>query len=290
VHFTYEPPDKSELLQGDILKRTPQIEEMLQTVHPHYCKEDYCFLIVLTQSCDLVRRGGICKARYISLAAVRPLSLVFQRELEKAQRDPLERKGRFCDAAKKPQIKQFLERLFNNNEPEYFYLHDDPTTEVKNEPYCAFLKLSIAIKSDNHYDSCLDAKVLQLQEAFRHKLGWLVGNMYSRVDTEDWVPKAHTREEFDSMIDQVLEGTCIWINSEHRAKLLKSLKALDIENLQMEQVREQYEVIKKAAPKKKDILLDRLGEIMRELGAEPELIRKTKTRLQSDPEVATVIK
>ena len=73
-----------------------------------------------------------------------------------------------------------------NKEPDYFFLSDDTSLGFPDR-MVAFLKLSISLKADLHYDTCLSAKVLGLTDAFKAKLGWLVGNMYSRVGTPDWV-------------------------------------------------------------------------------------------------------
>jgi len=82
LHFTYCRPDKSTLKQGDLVARNSDVDEMLREVHPHYFRKagDYRYLLVLTQTCDLVRREGECATRYISLAAVRPFELALRRE------------------------------------------------------------------------------------------------------------------------------------------------------------------------------------------------------------------
>jgi hypothetical protein len=85
MHFTYNHELSSgELCQGDVLKRTPELDELLKEVHPHFHrKADYKYFIVLTQSCDLViRAGGRCKAPYITIAAVRPVSTILGRQIE----------------------------------------------------------------------------------------------------------------------------------------------------------------------------------------------------------------
>lgn len=72
VHFTYKSkPDMSSLCQGDILKLTDDLKKVLGDVHPYFQNEQYKYFMVLTQSCDLVRRKGQpCKTPYITLAAV----------------------------------------------------------------------------------------------------------------------------------------------------------------------------------------------------------------------------
>ena len=80
VHFTYKcNPDMSSLCQGDILKITEEIKTVLTEVHPYFLNDQYKYFMVLTQSCDLVRRNGSkCKTPYITLAAVRNFSDFFE--------------------------------------------------------------------------------------------------------------------------------------------------------------------------------------------------------------------
>lgn len=63
IHFTYKQfPDMSSLCQGDVLRVTDEMREILKEVHPYFLNEQYKYFMVLTQSCDLVRRNaGKCK-------------------------------------------------------------------------------------------------------------------------------------------------------------------------------------------------------------------------------------
>ena len=85
LHFTYKESSDTEnpsLKQGDILQKTPALLALLQKVHPYYTDSKYRFFQVITQSCDLVRRNGTCKSRYITLAAVRTLDDIIDRFIE----------------------------------------------------------------------------------------------------------------------------------------------------------------------------------------------------------------
>src|SRR5207248_2002796 len=82
------------------------------------------------------------------------------------------------------QLAMYLESLMDNNRPAYFYLHTDQSLGIA-EPCCAFLQLTVAFRSQ-HYEKCLAAKIAQLGVEFQAKLGWLIGNMYSRVATTEW--------------------------------------------------------------------------------------------------------
>lgn len=218
-HFTYcRPPNRNILQQGDILLKNEQIVNMLREIHPHYLKDDYTHFIVLTQTCDLMRRGkNLCRAKYITLAAVRPLDLFLSREIHSYQPTDLEIKANVCSKGFKYKVKQLLERLLNNNESEYFYLHEEPEMNFSNNSV-AFLRLSIAIRTTEHYDTCLEARILSLSDIFKAKLGWLVGNMYSRVGTEEWIPR-YTNNEFKKLIDGLLNATCFWVDQKRLNKV-----------------------------------------------------------------------
>ncbi len=206
MHFTYKQCE-GDLRQGDLLRITEPLRTMLADVHPYYARHpDYKALMVLTQSCDLVRRDKApCKSPYINLCAVRPLETAVRRELTKFQRSHFMKTHAVCEAKHKMWGEDFLVKLFNNNLPDYFYLHEDQEAGVKEE-LVAFLQLAVAIKSD-HYDVCLAARYAQLKEVFQAKLGWLVGHVYSRVATADWTPDNCGQDEFDQLVKDEL-GAC----------------------------------------------------------------------------------
>ncbi len=211
MHFTYRET-QGDLQQGDLLKITDEIKEVLSTYYSYYANHpDYSYFMVLTQSCDLDRYGSKqCKARYITIAAVRPIRTVFSRELERHQRSSLEKNGNLCSRERQHWIRDFLIKLLNNNIPKYFYLAEDPEFGL-DQANVAFLKLAIPIKV-KHYKICLKARFVQLNDIFQAKLGWLIGNLYSRVGTPDWVPKQKTEEEFDSIVEETLNNMCLWID------------------------------------------------------------------------------
>lgn len=210
LHFTYATPDVKCLQQGDLLARTPALESLLKLVHPHYYSNDsYRLFLVITQSCDLVcRDGGQTKARYITLCGVRPAQLAIIRELD-LNRTKFEIQAGIAAQKRQGRVREFLTRLYNNNESSYFYLHEEPALGI-DEPYCAFLPLSIAIRSSEHYQTCANAKIASLSDVFQAKLGWLVGNLYSRVGTPDWAPSVESNEELKNRIQHVIDGLCKW--------------------------------------------------------------------------------
>ena len=211
MHFTYIEPDFDSLHQGDILEKTSELKELINVIHPHYSKDEYTHFQVLTQSCDLVKRGGECGAKYLTIAAVRSLSTVVTREIEKtAKKQFVEVKdASICSEKHKPRLMQFLESLFNNNSKEHFFLRAEPRLDFY-EDCCTFLHLSIALKPE-HYDALLRAKRLQLSNVFKSKLGWMVGNLYSRVGTPDYVPSAiEEKSDFVSLLESTLDSFVVW--------------------------------------------------------------------------------
>jgi hypothetical protein len=219
MHFTYrDQPMTADLMQGDVIQRTPEVEALLQVVHPHYFhRKDNRYFIVLTQDCDLVRRGGKpCDARYITIAPVREISVVLSRHLQQFIEDGFTPDSPVCTDQSQNRLRNFLERLLNNNEANYFFLRREPSRSFP-EDCCAFLALSIAVKAAFHYDALHRAKILELQDSFRAKLGWLVGQMYARIGTEDW-PSPSLQSE----INQILSSLSIWIDK----RKLKDLREL----------------------------------------------------------------
>ena len=234
LHFTYSRPELDKLKQGDILKKTPELLEILKEVHPHYTREDYLYFQVLTQSCDLVRRQGKCKSRYITLAAVRSLDLIIGRAIEGFSEKTIFQEKVFCSDIHKARLQDQLNKLLNNNDTNHFYLQEEPEYGLSNR-CCTQLHLSISIKAYEHFDKCLDAKILELNENFRAKLGWLVGNLYSRVGTEDFVPGAiPDNNQYEQYLSELLDGYVAWVPANDFAKFKKTaLKSAELEEIRI---------------------------------------------------------
>jgi hypothetical protein len=284
-HWTYRAPN-GDLSQGDVIKKTDAIRALLDEVHPHYLKDDYTHFLVLTQTCDLVRRDkGTCKSR-ITLAAVRPLDLAIKRALEKYQNSAFEQVANVCSVKHRGKVVEFLARLFNNNEHDYFYLHEDVALGLSPSS-CAFLQLSIAVRARDHYEKCLAARVASMTDIFAAKLGWLVGNLYSRVGTEDWTPEHQKPNEFTKRIAAILEGACKWVDDEQlkgavnkaTPELLAAGEDAVLEHL------DKFEL-----PSRRERLLAAMEKVLAESdGGDPGRARKIVALLKSDPEVANLI-
>ena len=273
-------------MQGDVLARTPEINSLLESIHPHFHNQPKNqFFMVLTQSCDLVLRNEMCKSPYITIAPVRSLDLVVERHFAQLGDATVGSELRVMGAKNKTKASEFLQRLFNNNEPGYFYL-DSEDTPLPGD-CVAFLSLSIAIKADLHYKECLAAKVLQLNDTFQAKLGWLVGQMYSRVGTLDWDTKV-----LNNKVQGVLKDAAIWVEDD-------KIKALEIEyqsllssdpNAKMS--RTQIEKTIKKVPTRKQLVLDQAEKVLAEvLGQEKQgEVKKLRRQLESDMALTSLLK
>jgi hypothetical protein len=285
-HFTYsENTNNSVLRQGDILEKSEALKSVIASVHPYFSKDDYKCFVVLTQSCDLVRRdNNQCSAQYITIAAVRSLDEMFNRYISRFQKTKIEKKGRICDKKNYSRISQFTERLFNNNEEEYFYLEQDLELGLQ-ESLVAFLRLSIALKVQ-HYDICLSAKKAEMADIFSAKLGWMVGKMYSRIGTPDWVPDACNSTQFEGKCKRLLDSNVLWVDS----KALNNIreKDRDVDNFSETDIREMVSTY--AKPKKRDIAQERIMKIVSDSGfVESQNIGPLVKRIMNDLELASSV-
>jgi hypothetical protein len=253
MHFTYKDPfSAAELCQGDVLARTPEIDALLKLVHPHfYSKADNLFFMVLTQSCDLVLRGDSaneCKAPYITIAPVRPIEYVLKRQIAALQSSGINADLPVLTDKAKTKLSEFLQRIYNNNEQGYFFLESSGTSLPSD--CCAYLNLSIAIRASDHFKVCLAAKRLQLTDTFQAKLGWLVGQMYSRVGTQDWERKA-----LSSKIQSTIQNSAIWIPEAGKKALEDAFKPLKVANVEARMTELQIkEVLGRVQTKKLQVL------------------------------------
>ncbi|MBM4033893.1 MAG: hypothetical protein FJ291_19245 [Planctomycetes bacterium] len=185
-HFAYAPfTTEDDLQQGDILLSATALGSLLDGVHPHFVDPKYTGFLVLTQTCDLERRpdrGGRCRSSYINLAVIRKLQDVLHDLLGKVCTRLSERA---YHAADKNRAKELLERVINQNEQALglFYLHPDAAIGFA-EPCVALLQVSFALRAQ-HYEALVDVRRGRLKEIFQARLGWLVGNLYSRVAVQD---------------------------------------------------------------------------------------------------------
>jgi hypothetical protein len=174
----------------------------MKEVHPHFCAEKYIAFTIATQSCDLVRRERKSpKARYINIAVVRSLVAVLPTLLESVL--PSIGSAVF-GTNQKFQAKQFLRRLFDQNEQSLglFYFHPDASVSL-GQSSVGYLRVAVALRAE-HYPVLVQARRGRLTPEFRNKFGWLLGNLYSRVASPDWSDFSGGRREIANLIDEFL--------------------------------------------------------------------------------------
>ncbi|MGD9548437.1 MAG: hypothetical protein AB7V45_12945 [Candidatus Krumholzibacteriia bacterium] len=202
----------------------------------------------------------------------------------------VERALGFCSEKRKGAAENFVERLLNNNADSYFFLYRQPDSGLDekpdsglNEDSCAFLHLSVSVKSELHYDTLLDAKILQLSQPFQHKLGFLVGKLYSRVGTEDWAPDTLTEDQFKERVRTLAEceGLVNWIPEKARDKIVKKLKQLPMEEWTEQKLNEILDTFESDLQEKKEEHLQDIRAVASELNIDSAVVDNLINRLRS---------
>ena len=287
THFTYRPFDKTDdLQQGDILLPTEEIRSILEDVHPHFLDSKYNAFLILTQTCDLVRRDGSKpKTRYINLAVVRPLEDILFGLLDKVCAKA-KISGKFVEGLYTEESKEkaegLLKRILDQNEQAMglFYLHHDTNIKIA-VPSVALLQFSIAIRTEEHYKKLILARECRLSVEFQSKLGWLIGNLFSRVATQDWptIERKTLIKDFLGL-EEASIVTPRWIYKENIKSANKA--KVDIEDLKAEEVFITLE--KHKPPPKIDIAIERTVATVKELITDipKDTLEKIKGRLKTD--------
>lgn len=184
-HWTYCSYNAADhLQQGDIIRRSPALLKVLSDVLAHFCDERYTAFLIITQTCDLVQRNeGPCRAEYINLCVIRELKPLLPVMLEPCCGAGIP--GVFA-SDNRLDAEQLVKRILNQNEQArgLFYLHHDSDAGI-DTPSVALLRVSIALRRD-HYGLLQECRCGRVHPEYSAKLGWLTGNLYSRVATLDW--------------------------------------------------------------------------------------------------------
>jgi len=259
----FEQPNKNELMQGDVLERTPELNAILEEVHPYYSDEKNRYFMVLTQTCDLVERQfGSVKAPYVVLSPVRVLSIVLDHLIAECGKLQFNCEVPILRERSRNNFNELLERLLNNNDPHHFYLNAKDT--VLENACVAILRLSVAIRAPLHLNTCKNSKILQLREIFQTKLGWLIGQLYSRVATDDC-----DLSELSDKKRRITKDIAVWAADENFEDLERSLLEQFPNHSENAVDRASVAKLIKSLPTKRKKLSARIGEIVRQM--EPEV-------------------
>ena len=218
--------DTDALTQGDVIARTEGVVERIRQAHQYYADAPhYTHFVVLTQSCDLVKRRGHFNAPYITIAAAKPFKNTIQEFFDTESKRIDGADFSFHSGTMIGKAKQLLERHVNNTEPEYFFLPKAGHPNLS-EDLVVFLRLTVAMRKD-HYDTLAAAKIAELADVFQAKLGWLKGNIYSRVATPDLEDRGLNAAEIKSAFyDRYIpKDKMVWLSGLQANLLRKKVKA-----------------------------------------------------------------
>ena len=154
--------------------------------------------------------------------------------------------------------------------------------------------MSIALKAAAHYDVCLKAKIAQLDHVFAAKVGWLTGNLYSRVATPDVEEKIDDFENYKSAYgEEALHGYTAWLTSMQFKALKKTVAQWRRANLQADLTMEVATELLKTVPEDVEFIANRAVDVLRDLGLLPndqDTLKKARNSLRSDTNLQRLIR
>jgi hypothetical protein len=169
----YKKVKGTSLRQGDIIDRQKLVSKKTLVGHQDYFayRKDFLGFCVVTQSCDLECDRH---AEYISLAVIRNLLHTFGPEHVKNQdvRD-----------STKSLLRDILGQEYNKSG--FFYLHPEASANIE-ENSVVDLRVMFSLHAGKHYNELLDCRKLSMSDAMANKLGWMAGQLFSRIPTPEW--------------------------------------------------------------------------------------------------------
>lgn len=181
-HWTYAAIRDQSLKQGDIIERSEQVVRIFSS--PAEARQ-WLAVLVLTQSCDLVRRrGGRFRSDVVTLCPIVPLEMLLDEWAQRLCR-PIRNGSRILREEDRTALQQLLDRVMDQNEPGLFYLHKEDAVGI-GVPGVALLRQAMVVAAEEAHDLLVANRSGRLTEEFRAKLGWLVANIYGRAATRDW--------------------------------------------------------------------------------------------------------
>jgi hypothetical protein len=192
----------------------------------------------------------------------------------------------------KAEANKLLERLLNQNEQAFglFYLHPDDEIGI-NVPSIALLRVTVTLRVD-HYEVLKRARRGRLSSEFQNKLGWLVGNLFSRIGTQDWNDSPERKKEFESLVKNHLEAgelyQPIWV----REPLVVAAKE---KGIQLDRIPKQELVAildANRAPSAKEAAADHALKVIKEVMSDisEEDLARIRNRLLNDALFSKVFK
>lgn len=180
--YSDEPSERSCLQQGDIIKVQGNLIDLFNEFYPtlnHTTERDDQYIMVLSQSCDLVRETSRnIKIDHINVCLVRTIDSLIKRKIEK-QLEKTE--GKLTKDFLKEMTKSLI-RLMNNSETKFHFFLPKHSNFPKD--MISILSLSYSFRAE-HYDLLLENRVVSLKPEFIAKIGMILATYYGRVATRD---------------------------------------------------------------------------------------------------------
>jgi hypothetical protein len=224
-----DSPFEVDLCQGDVVKVQGELLEIFQKFYPaldHRADRNDQFALILTQSCDLVRRRGSeskPSCNHINVCIVRTLSSHIKREVKTLNKQGLEwNNHQVLPKLAFDGLKDRLAKLINNSESkEHFFL---PKCECFPEDMLAILPLSFSFRASEHYKKFIENRVVSLKPEFCAKIGMLISRYYGRVATMDLCTLGWRSDEITDKAQFILNQLRIYGSSSKIKKLKILLK------------------------------------------------------------------
>lgn len=288
MHWTYDLIDNplDDLQQGDILLPNSALHAVLEEVHPWFCNNKYLGFLVLTQSCDLVQgRGDPCKAPHIAISPIKSAKQVVRSLLPLLCEQVF---GNIYLSDSKGKLSSTVVKIINQNESSLglFYLHPDTKIEI-GEECVATLRISVSLKSREHYSVLQQSRIGRLNSDFAHKLGWMCGYLYSRVGVEDW-QQSDRESDASGLVSELCNFEDIeWVSSAALKKKLRR-QQINFEGVTDEQA---IALIKSTIGREyKEIALESVERVCLDKKVDPDLALRIKKQLENDQEFTNAIR
>lgn len=291
MHWSYRENLGGDLAQGDILLPTDALRKALDEAHRWFNDPKYLGFVVISQTCDLVRRdGGRCKTPYIEIAVIRP----FRAHVVPLLRQQCAMIGdRYFPSTERNRAYDLIDRIINQNEATLgiYYLHPEARIGLAEESI-VLLRVSIAMRATEHYETLLAARKGRLDPEFANKLGWLCGNLYSRVGIKDWKEteedKKKATEIKGAMLDDADGNGPVFVDCPR--KFLDDLRNGTL-NLQSATAADIESTLKLYASKShKEKALDAVTRVLENQNVDPATTRRIRNVLNSDSEFVNALR
>jgi len=193
-----------DLNQGDLIELSGNFLEKFQGFYPEVTtsnSDGYC--MVISQSCDLVRRNGDCKSKYINLCMVRPFNEMMTKVFTHNKTKDVKDGDYFLfGSSQYDEVKSNIWKLINNSESKNrFFLPKH--SKLKNH-LLVQLDVMFAVRSEIYAD-ILANRQLSLASEFRAKIGKIVGDLYSRVATSDLFDHGLQEEQVSAIVESMMD-------------------------------------------------------------------------------------